>query len=99
MCPKNRKIDKCPKCPKYFLKPYYLRSPVGCKVNVSTVFNRIIAKNVYFRIFLMAHFGPRADRPPIFGPGQAGQFTSTEPGQNEPTARPKPNLEFLSLTL
>ena len=89
MCPKNRKIDKCSK---YLLKPYYLRSPGGGKVNISTVFNRIFQENLYFRIFLMARFGPRAYGPLIFGPGQAGPIYKRRTGPKRARPRPDPSL-------
>ena len=44
----SKRAQKIDKCHRYLLKPYYLRSHVGDKVNVSTVFNKIISRNLIF---------------------------------------------------
>ena len=40
----------------------------------------MISRKLIFYTFLMARFGPRADGPPIFGPGQAGPFYKRKTG-------------------
>ena len=75
-------------------------------MNISTVFNRIFQENLYFRISLMARFGPRADGPPIFGPGLAGPIYKRRIGPKwadgpsrapEKSARAGPRTEAYSM--